>query len=428
MNTPIKYRFPAYITALILTLATAVLPSSCSPGNRLVKRQIIDPKAELSSPAFIKETTKALNSPWRDGNFIQTLVNGGVFYPAMLRDIRAAQKTITYETFAFIDGNTANEFIAALTERAQAGVKVHMILDKAGSKLLSNENIEKLRDGGVDLRFYHALKVHKPLEYNIRDHRKIIVIDGKVGFTGGSGVGDAWRGNARSNYEWRDTHFRIKGPLVADLQRGFNINWVKTGGPKLQGSDYFPPLKSAGNMKAQAFDSAPQDKIFPVPHLYRQAFASARKSIVIENSYIVMDKPMLDAVLDARARGVHVEIITSSEHCDSWPVRYASTFQYHKLLKAGVHIYEFQPSMMHCKIMVIDELFSTIGSANLDPRSLYINDESNVNVMNRSFAKSQLMLIEADKKRCKRILKAKNPWNPADWPMRSFLGAGKFML
>ncbi len=420
-------RLPAYTAAALLSIVLAVLPS-CSPGPSIVKRQPIDTSALIPSKTFSNALEESMESPWREGNLIQTLINGAAFYPAMLRDIRSAKKTITFETFAFVDGHTAREFVAALSERSKAGVDVHMILDKIGSQLIGDENIKNLTDAGIDLRFYHPLSAFKPLEYNIRDHRKIMVVDGTVAYTGGCGIGDAWRGNAQSRYEWRETHYRVTGPLVADLQKGFNINWVKTGGPKLAGLDYFPPLKRAGNMTAQAFDSQPQDKIFPVPHLYRQAFASARKSIIIQNSYIVLDSVMMDAVLDARARGVHVEMITSSDHCDSWPVRKASVFQQHKLLKAGVHIYEFQPSMMHCKVLVIDEKFASIGSANLDPRSLYINDESNVNVLNESFAKDQLKAIEADKKRSKRILTSKSPWRPVDWPMRALLGVSKSQL
>lgn len=420
MKKNISYRLLKPLTTTLLALVLVTL-SACSQGGRTARRQPVDSSVLFTDKAFTDLTAETLKSPWREGNTIQTLVNGDAFYPSMIYEIKAAKKTITFETFAFVEGNAARAFIEALTERAKAGVKVHMILDAVGSQLIGEANIKTLRDAGIELRLYHPISILHPIESNIRGHRKIMVVDGKIGFTGGSGVGDAWMGNAQSAYNWRETHYRVTGPIVADLQRGFNINWIKTGGPKLDGPDYFPVLKPTGNTKAQAFDAAPQDKICTIPHLYRQALASAQKSVIIENSYIVMDKPLMKAVLDARARGVHVEMITSSEHCDSWTVRYLSVFQYHKLLKAGVHIYEYQPSMMHCKVLVVDGIFSSIGSANLDPRSLYINDESNVNVLDAEFAKNQLMVIDRDRKRSKRILSARHPWHPADLPMRIFL-------
>ncbi|MGJ8678562.1 MAG: phospholipase D-like domain-containing protein [Akkermansiaceae bacterium] len=411
--------FIAFVTLLVV---------SCSPGSRIASKQPIEASASLDSALFQEATTTALNAPWREGNHIETLVNGDAFYPAMIKAIKAAKKSITFETFAFVEGYAARDLINALAERAKAGVKVHVVLDHTGSNTMGKFNIATMRNAGIDLHFYHPLSIFHPIESNIRDHRKIMVVDGKVGFTGGCGVGDAWLGNARSEEEWRETHYRVTGPIVADLQRGFNINWVKTGGAPLRGSNYFPLLSKTGKLIAQAFDSAPQDKIFTIPHLYRQAFASAKKSIIIENSYVVLDRVMMDALLAARARGVHVEMIMPSDHCDSWAVRFLSVFQYPKLLEAGVHIYEYQTSMMHCKVMVIDELFTTIGSANIDPRSLYINDESNVNVLDAGFAKEQLRIIENDKRQSKRILTARHPWHPIDLPMRALLGLSKSQM
>jgi len=228
-------------------------------------------------------------------------------------------------------------------------------------------------------------------------------------------------GNAHTSKHWRENHYRITGPVVAQLQRSFENNWIKTGGKPLSGPDYFPPLRRTGKIKAQAFISAPRDKLYTIPHLYRQAIASARKSIIIENAYILLDRPMMTAILNARKRGVHVEMIHPSKHTDSWPVRYLSTYQHDALLKAGVHIYEYTASMMHCKVMVVDEVFTTIGSANVDPRSQYINDESNVNVLDADFAKEQLRIIGRDKLRCTRITKARSPWNPLSFAPRAVI-------
>ena len=239
-----------------------------------------------------------------------------------------------------------------------------------------------------------------------------MVVDGKIGFTGGCGIADAWLGNAQTPKHWRENHYRVTGPVVKQLQQAFEDNWLKLGGKPLTGNHYYPKLQPTGTMTAQAFNSAPMDKQFTIPHLYRQLFASAQKSIIIENSYVLLDKPMMSSLLAARKRGIHVEIIVPSEHNDAWIQRYLSRYQYRRLLNAGIHIYEYTPTMMHCKVLVIDGVFSSVGSANMDPRSLYLNDESNLNVISQSFAREQLRIIEADKKKSVRITTHPSPWNP----------------
>ncbi|MCP5536209.1 MAG: cardiolipin synthase B [Akkermansiaceae bacterium] len=420
MSRRIFYSYFQFLATGCIILATSCTPSV--PGARIAKSQPIKPSAEVASKEFELATTSAVKMPWVDGNHIETLVNGHQIYPAMLDAIRSAKKTVTFETYAFVNGTVAYNFVNAFCERARAGVKVHVILDVIGGKDMGKENVKRMHAAGVDVKLYHPFRISNPLQFNIRDHRKIMVVDGKVGFSGGCGIGDDWKGNAHTSDNWRENHYRITGPVVAQLQQGFNDNWVKCGGRQLAGPDYFPPLRRTGDIRAQAFNSAPEDQLFTIPHLYRQAFASARKSIIIENSYVYLDQPMMDAILDARQRGVHVELILAWEHTDSWPVRYLSIYQYHKLLKAGVHIYEYKTSMIHCKVMVIDGLFTAIGSANIDPRSLYINDESNVNVISRKFAREQLRIIERDKLRCQRITEARNPWNPLSFVPRAAIG------
>ena len=414
-----RYLLFSFTTALIISVAT--ITSSCSPSVAIANKQPTLTGVPVGGKKFEQATATATKSKWHNGNHIETLVNGDEFYPAMIKSIKAAKKTITFETYAFVEGVAAYNIITALCERARSGVKIHMVLDYIGSKEIGQHNIDSLRQSGVELFFYHPPSILSPLRYNVRDHRKIMVVDGKVGFTGGCGVGDSWLGDAENEKQWRETHFRITGPVVEDLQRGFIINWNKVGGGELSGIDYFPSLKRTGAMKAQAFDSAPRDKVYTIPYLYRQAFDSAEKSIIIENPYIIFDDPLLKSILAARKRGVHVEIITSSDHCDSWLVRRVSLFQYPKLLKAGVHIYEFQPSLIHSKVMVVDGLFTSIGSANFDQRSLYLNDESNVNILDKSFANEQLKIIEADKRRSIRITKAKHPLQPQQLFMKLLL-------
>lgn len=400
-------------------LGLSLLCSSCIRGLRVEMRQPVDRLAAVGSNAFEEASSKAVKAPWTDGNHVKILVNGDEIFPSMLGDIKSAQKSITFETYLFIKGEMANQFVSAFCERARAGVKVHVILDSVGALNMGDSNYQQMVKAGVDVRLYHPLNLRNLLRFNVRDHRKIMVVDGRIGYTGGCGVADFWMGDAQSPAHWRETHYRLTGPVVAQLQRNFNQNWVKCGGEKLSGNHFYPDLKRTGTMKAQAYNASPIEKNYAIPYIYRQAIASARKNIIIKNSYIFFDRAMMKAVIDARKRGVHVEIIFAWEHTDAWPLRHLSIYQYHKLLKAGVHIYEYRPSMIHCKVMVIDDLLCIIGSANIDPRSLYINDESNVNILDHNFAKKQLDIITKDKLSSQRVLKPPFFWNPVTIPSRA---------
>ncbi|MBK1853917.1 hypothetical protein JO972_03020 [Verrucomicrobiaceae bacterium 5K15] len=393
--------------------------AACAPGRRIAKRQPIETAAAIGQPAFEQATARAVRSPWVDGNHVTSLMNGDEFYPAMLKAARSAQKSITFETYAFINGGVTRDFVAVFCDRAKAGVKVHLILDAFGSEHAGDDNLAQLRSAGVQVHFYHDQFFRHPLRYNVRDHRKLMVVDGKIGFTGGCGVANAWTGDTETPDNWRENHYQVTGPVVAQLQRDFNDNWEHTGGETLAGSDYYPQLIKTGNHRAQNFVSGPKDNLYTVPHLYRQVLASAQKSIIIENSYMLPDGAILDAIIDARKRGVHVELIVPGKYIDAWPLRYFSRLQYHRLLKAGVHIYEYQKAMLHCKVMVVDGVFSSVGSANFDCRSLYTNDESNLNVISTSFAREQLRMLEFDKSHSIRVTEAKSLWNPLYFPSRA---------
>lgn len=403
----------------IASVGMVLLCSSCVRGLRIESRQPVNRLAAVGTGEFEKTVAGTVKVPWTSGNHVQTLLNGDQIFPSMLNDISSARKSITFETYVFTEGKVASRFVSAFCERARAGVKVCIVLDSIGAMGMGDENYQRMLKAGVDVRLYHPLNLRNLFRFNVRDHRKIMVIDGKIGYTGGCGIGDVWMGNAHSPEHWRETHYRLTGPVVAQLQQNFNQNWVKCGGKPLSGPDFFPPLQPTGRMKVHAYNASPIEKLYTIPHIYRQALASARKSVVIKNSYVFLDRPMMKAVMDARKRGVHVELILAWEHTDAWPVRHLSVYQYHKLLKAGVHIYEYRPSMIHCKVMVIDELFSIIGSANMDPRSLYINDESNVNILDQGFAREQLDIISRDRLNSQRVTKPPFFWNPVTIPSRA---------
>lgn len=390
----------------------ALMIAACSPGDRLARQQPVQHSARIGTPAFEKATSVAVKSPWVDGNHVTPYVNGDAFYPAMLKAIRSAQKSITFETFAMVNGKVTYDFVTAFCERAKAGVNIHIILDAFGSEEFGEVNIKRLHQHGVKVHFYHDQLLRHPIRYIVRDHRKLMIVDGKIGFTGGCGIADAWSGDAQTPMNWRENQYQVTGPVVAQMQRDFIDNWVYTGGQPLTGADYFPHLGKTGHHRAQNFISSPKDKSYTVPHLYRQVIASARKSIVIQNSYYLPDRAITRELIAARKRGVHVELILPGKYIDAWLIRYFSRHRYHELLKAGVHIYEYQKAMMHCKVMVVDGAFTSVGSANFDARSLYINDESNLNVINTDFAQGQLKIIEFDKKHSIRVTEATSPWNP----------------
>ncbi|MGB0991896.1 MAG: phospholipase D-like domain-containing protein [Akkermansiaceae bacterium] len=403
-------------------IAAAMSTSSCSPAVAVCKKQPIDRTAAVGTKKFEAAVARTTQSGWVNGNRITTLVNGKEFYPAMLKAIRGATKSITFETYAFVNGKTSREFVNAFCAKAKSGVKVHIILDGIGARNIGDVNVQLLRSAGVSVYFLREVSLLNPVLSNYRDHRKVMVVDGKIAFTGGCGIAEAWTGDAHTPQHWRETHYRVTGPVVAQIQHAFQDNWLKAGGKKLSGNNYFPKLSATGNTRASAFISAPIDKKFTIPHLYRQVISSARKSIVIQNSYVLLDRPLMEEILAARKRGVHVELIVPGTVTDAWMLRFLSRYQYNALLGAGVHIYEYKPTMLHCKVMVVDGVFSSVGSANFDPRSLYINDESNLNVHDETFAKEQLKIIARDKQKCQRILHAPALWNPLTMPSRA--GAG----
>ncbi|NWK54282.1 cardiolipin synthase B [Verrucomicrobiaceae bacterium N1E253] len=403
-----------HLLHLIVVLALA----ACSPGSRLAKQHPIRPDAPVGTESFKQAVSEVVGADWISGNKVTSLVNGEAFFPAMLESIKNAKRTITFETYAYINGTAAYTFTQALCERARKGVKIHMILDSVGSIEMGQANIDQLRTAGVELHFYHPYSILRPLRYNTRDHRKIMVVDGKIGYIGGCGVADAWTGDAKTPKHWRENHYKVTGPVVAQLQHAFHDNWVRVSGQTLSGPAYFPKLRPTGPHLAQCFISAPKDNNFSVPHLYRQVIASARQHIVIENSYFIPDSSIMDEIFAARKRGVKVEVLVPGEHIDAWPVRSLARSYYERLLRHGITIHEYQPTMMHCKVLVVDSHFVSIGSANFDPRSMYINDEANLNVLDRGFARQQLKLIEKDKKACKEITNPPSRWNPLTLPRR----------
>jgi cardiolipin synthase len=336
----------------------------------------------------------------------------------MLEAIRGARSTITMETYIYWSGDIGGRFTEALVERARAGVKVHVLFDAVGSGKIDEKHVQRLEEAGVEVRKYNPLRWHSIARMNNRTHRKILVVDGRIGFTGGVGIGDEWTGNAQDPAHWRDTHFRVEGPAVAQMQAAFMENWIETTGVVLHGARYFPAIPRAGRELAQFFVASPGGGGESMQLMYMLSIAAAQKSIRLSASYFVPDDNEVRMLAEAAKRGVRVEIVVPGEHIDSKVVRRASRASWGELLRAGVAIHEFAPTMYHVKVMIVDDVWVSVGSTNFDTRSFSTNDEANLNVYDRAFAQAQARIFAADLARSRRITLEeweRRPWSEKLW-------------
>ena len=381
-------------TAALSVLGVVIAMNFVTPEKRIERR--IAHRYPVADEQFRREMSVLLGPAIVTGNRVTDLQNGDEIFPPMLEAIRSAQNTIDFETYIYWSGDIGREFADALAERAQAGVEVKVILDWMGSIKIEDELLEKLRDAGVDVQMYRPLKWYHLGRLNNRTHRKLLVVDGRVGFTGGVGIADQWQGHAQDPDHWRDVHFRIEGPAVAQMQAAFNDNWIKITGEVLNGRDYFPALAPVGDADAHMFIASPAGGSESMHLMYLMAIAAAESSIDVEAAYFVPDELMIDALLAARRRGVRVRILLPGKHIDSETVRIASKAHWKPLLGAGVEIYEYQPTMMHNKVLIVDREMVSVGSTNLDPRSFRLNDEASLNVYDHEFARRMSEVFEQD--------------------------------
>lgn len=322
-----------------------------------------------------------------EGNAIEVLQNGDEFFPAMLEAIRSARKTINFEAYIVYSDEIGRAFCEALAERARAGVEVRVLLDGVGSSWsLNNSDVRAMKQAGCKFAYYHPTHSWRVDRTNRRSHRRILVTDGRIAFTGGIGFAKHWGGHAQDKQHWRDVQLRVQGPLVANFQSAFQQHWAKTSGEELSGADQFPGLAAAGNMKAQIVSSH-SFSIAPVPLVQAVAFAAATKRIWITNAYCTPTDDQVEHLTKAAGRGVDVRILVPGENNDQPLTKSAGRGAYGKLLEGGVRIFEYEPTMIHIKSIVVDTLFSMIGSSNLDARSAEINEELDVVVYDRDFSR-----------------------------------------
>lgn len=349
-----------------------------------------------SSEQMKREMGALLGPAIVSGNTIEALQNGDEIFPAMLAAIRSARGTITFETYIYWSGSVGDQFAEALVERARAGVCVHIMLDWLGCAKMSARVAEALHEAGVEVVRYHRVRWYSLARLNNRTHRKVLIIDGTVGFTGGVGIADQWAGDAQDPDHWRDMHFRVEGPVVAQLQAAFLDNWIKSTGHVLHGEGYFPSLCPRGNKDMQMFISSPSGGSSSMRLMYLTAITAAERSIDIEAAYFVPDHLMSRELIMARSRGVRIRVLLPDKHLDSETVRIASKGGWGALLENGIEIYAFQPTMLHCKMLIFDGYMVSVGSTNFDMRSFELNDEASLNVYDEAFAAQMTSVFEVD--------------------------------
>lgn len=395
---------PRALVALIwavITLVVTLLIANLSIGNKPIDAPLRRLYG-VESPDFEHLIGALLTPPLTAGNKVQALVNGEEIFPAMLDAVRSAQQSITLETYIYWSGSVAREFTDALVERARHGVRIKLLLDWFGSEL-DDGPLDEMRKSGIEIRRYNPPSWYNLARINHRTHRRLMVVDGTTGFIGGAGIADKWSGDAQDSQHWRDTHFRVEGPAVTQMQSAFIDNWIETTGEALHSVDFLPQLNSQGAAMAHVFSSAPRNGAKTMQLLYLMSITSATKTIDLSAAYFVPDEVALQTLVQALRRNVRVRIIVPGPHMDQSLVAHASRSKWGDLLEAGAEIYEYQPTMFHCKVMVVDSLWTSVGSTNFDSRSFSINSEANLNVYDADFAKRQTVIFERDLQHSRRV-------------------------
>jgi cardiolipin synthase len=366
----------------------------------------------VSSKEFLATMAGATGVPLLQGNRLDVLNNGDEFYPSMLEAIARARHSITIEAYIYWAGEIGRTFAHALAGKARDGVTVKILLDSIGSSTIGSEILEILEAGGCQLAWYNRIKWYTIGRFNHRTHRKSLIIDGRIGFTGGAGIADHWLGHAQDPAHWRDIQIRLEGPAVVPLQTGFSENWLETTGELVSGERYYPAPKPAGELAVQTVMSSPETGVSRASTMYYLSIVCARKSIYIANPYFVPDAVASETLIDAKKRGVDVRIMVSGFRNDNWLARQNSIRLSGPLLKAGIEILEYNRTMLHQKTMVVDGVWSIVGTTNFDNRSFVHNEESDVCAYDRALASRLHDAFVGDVTGCR-------PLRYADWRKRS---------
>jgi cardiolipin synthase len=389
------------LAAALLTAIAVLAPASgctSTSGKRLTyyyKEPV--PPHDLA----FRRSLDSLGFVMLKGNRAELLINGDQIFPAMVEAIAAAKRTVNLESYIFNDDHAGAMITDALVNAARRGVEVRVLIDGYGGH--PGKLLDRMKAAGVDARIYYPIRPWTLHRIGRRTHRKILVVDGTVCFTGGLGIDDRWLGNARNPHEWRDIQVRVTGPVSAEMQAIFSENWTYTTGEILFGDKFYPPIAPAGELEAQAIKVSRGDESSLAKMLYYVAIKSAVRSIRIQNAYFLPDQQVREALVKAVQRGVDVRIMVPGKHIDQPKVRAASRRSWGDMLQGGVKIYEYVDTMIHAKTAVVDGIFSIIGSINFDTRSMDKNAEESIAFYDRGLAARLEATFDADLKHCRLI-------------------------
>ncbi len=352
-----------------------------------------------------------LGIPATEGNSIDVLRNGDEIFPALFEAVDGAERTIDFLTFVYWQGEIGTELAGRLCARARDGLRVRVLLDGFGCRTIDRSLVEDMERDGVDVRWFRPLYRFRPAEVNHRTHRKVLVVDEDVAFTGGVGIADLWRGDARNEHEWRDTHFRVRGPTVDGLRAAFLDNWAENTPELFTDVDQFPEQPPVGDTVVQCVRSASETGWSDVDNLFRTLLQLARHRVRIATAYLVPDDELARRLVEASERGVAIEVLVPGPHVDKRFVQLAGEEAYRHLIDAGVAIWRYQPSMMHAKVMTVDGFVANIGSANLNSRSVAWDEEVNLVALDPALTAELDAQFDEDLERSVRV-------DPACWEER----------
>jgi len=369
-------------------------------------------EVDVGEASFLRATESLTGAPVSFGNDAEVLINGDQIFPAYLGAIRDAEETVNLLTYAYWRGDIATEVADTLCEKASAGVECNVILDAVGAAKMDRKLVHKMREAGVNVCFFRPPKPYAVRRLQYRTHRKLLIVDGTTGFTGGVGIAEEWTGNAEDPDHWRDTHVRVSGPVVRGLQGAFAENWLEGTGDVLAGDRYLPyieELEGGGPMQVMRSSATVGDS--NAEALIYLAVAAAKRSIELTSAYFVPRPAFTQALVEAAERGVHMRILVPGSHIDKQFVRTAGRAAYDELIAAGIEIYEYCPTMLHAKTLTVDEIWSSVGSVNFDNRSFQLHDEVTLCVQSERFAGQLHEVFERDLEASERI-------EPDEWRER----------
>jgi cardiolipin synthase len=407
-----------YVLSAIGVLALCVLLYDwLVPDQSEIAPRELSCEGTLEAAESARALSANLNAPILEGNAIDVLLNGDEIFPAMLEAIRQATDSVHLLTYIYWEGEIACQFADELTAAARRGVRVRLLVDAVGGAKMANTMVNELRAAGCTFAWFRPLRWYNLGRFNNRTHRKVMVVDGRIGFTGGVGIAEVWTGHAQDPQHWRDDHFRIRGPVVRYLQGSFAVNWRQATGEVLVGAALFPDLPEAGDVRIVAIDAAPSVRISTIAFTYWLFFHAACEEIRVTTPYYVPDPRLHLGLAAAARRGVKVSLLLPGPHIDTKLVSHASKTYYRQLLQAGVVIHEYQPSMIHTKTVTVDGEYALLGSPNFDTRSFGLNYEEALVVYDRTLTQALNRSFEDDLGKSRQItldeIESWSPWTRA---------------